>query len=201
MCGRFFVEIAEEELRKICAAAEARLRKMYPESNEIRISFGDVVPTNVAAVLTQDKGKVEPVAMRWGYPAISEDRANKSGKTYRVMVLCQGQEGTKAPNRFNMTKNLLNLSTTIPQKRAKKRRLQICNLQLLGMISDNEIENKEEVLEIIKRLRIPGYEKARPYFKEAIANGVIKSYRENGYHSIENIDTVLKYIESKKRSQ
>ena len=70
-------------------------------------------------------------------------------------------------------------------------------MELLSMISDDNFEDKEEVLEIIKRLHIPGYEKARCFFDEAIENGVFEPNTKPMYYWTRDIDAVLEYIKSR----
>lgn len=55
MCGRYYIEIDNEELQAIFAAV----------SNKKDIKTGEVFPTNIAPVLSP---KGELTAMRWGFP-------------------------------------------------------------------------------------------------------------------------------------
>jgi len=45
-------------------------------------------------------------------------------------------------------------------------------MQLLQMVSDGRFSDREEVLEMIKRLHVPGYEKAHRHLEAAVAEGV-----------------------------
>ncbi len=72
-------------------------------------------------------------------------------------------------------------------------------MELLCLISDDKFEDREEVLEIIKRLHIPGYEKARFFFDEAIKNGVFEPNRKPGYYLAQDIEAVLAYIQKVQR--
>jgi hypothetical protein len=54
---------------------------------------------------------------------------------------------------------------------------------------------KDEVLEMIKRLHIPGYEHARQHFQRAIADGVFEPNMPDGYYWQSNIDAVLRFLE------
>lgn len=44
-------------------------------------------------------------------------------------------------------------------------------IRLLELLSKTEPENQSELLEIIQRIHIPGYEAARPYFKKENEEG------------------------------
>lgn len=65
---------------------------------------------------------------------------------------------------------------------------------LLLMISEGELP-KEEVVEMTKRLHVPGYEHARRHFKRAIAEGVFEPNMGVGFYSQDNIKATLKFIE------
>ena len=65
-------------------------------------------------------------------------------------------------------------------------------ITLLSFIAD-EVVPTNEVLEMIKRLHIPGYEHARFHFDSAIAECVFEPNTPLGYHSIDEINAVLEY--------
>ena len=69
-------------------------------------------------------------------------------------------------------------------------------MQLLEFLADGTII-KEEVLEMIKRLHIPGYEHARLHFDAAIAEGVFEPNTASGYYSQEQINAVLEWLSPK----
>ena len=54
-------------------------------------------------------------------------------------------------------------------------------MDLLQMISDDQFLDKEEVLEMIKRIHINGYEKVRNYLDLAISEGVFDPNTKPGY--------------------
>jgi hypothetical protein len=54
---------------------------------------------------------------------------------------------------------------------------------------------KEDVIEMIKRLHIPGYEHARLHFNEAISNGVFEPNRAPGFYWQSDIEATLKWAE------
>ena len=56
---------------------------------------------------------------------------------------------------------------------------------------------KEEVLEMIKRLHIPGYDKARHYFDAAMTDGVFETNMPPGYFHMTDIEATLRYAEEK----
>lgn len=65
-------------------------------------------------------------------------------------------------------------------------------MRLLELLSLEEVES-EELLEIIKRIHIPGYEEARPYFNEAIHGYVFEPNTKPMYYSQNNIKAVIDY--------
>lgn len=52
---------------------------------------------------------------------------------------------------------------------------------------------KDEILELIKRVQIPGYEQASPYFQEAINRGLIVPSIGNGYFLQSEIRVLLRH--------
>lgn len=67
-------------------------------------------------------------------------------------------------------------------------------MRLLQMLRDNELP-QEEVIEIIKRLNIPGYEIARSFASEAVSQGIIDLAGPDGFLYQQQIDSILEYIE------
>lgn len=65
---------------------------------------------------------------------------------------------------------------------------------LLLMLSEGEMP-KEEVIEMTKRLHIPGYEHARRHFKHAIAEGVIEPNMGVDFYWQNDIEATLKFVE------
>lgn len=65
-------------------------------------------------------------------------------------------------------------------------------IDLLCFIATEQLP-ANEVLEMIKRLHVPGYEHARFHFARAISDGVFEPNTPPGYHSIEDINAVLKW--------
>ena len=54
-----------------------------------------------------------------------------------------------------------------------------------------------DVVEMIKRLHIPGYERARHYFEEAIAAGAFEPNTQLGYHHQYQIEATLRYVDER----
>ena len=61
---------------------------------------------------------------------------------------------------------------------------------LLAMIAEDELP-KEMVIEMICRLHVPGYERARPFMDKAIAEGIISLDRPRGLYSQNQVKTIL----------
>jgi hypothetical protein len=66
-------------------------------------------------------------------------------------------------------------------------------MRLLEKIADGSVE-KNSVLEIIKRIHIPGYEHARLHFDRALAEGVIEPDVEPGYWLSEDRERVMDMV-------
>lgn len=68
MCGRYsFLE--EEDLEELNEMVRVINAKSQGETERVRISTGEIFPTNVAPILLTGKlGHYSPVAMKWGFP-------------------------------------------------------------------------------------------------------------------------------------
>jgi hypothetical protein len=67
-------------------------------------------------------------------------------------------------------------------------------MHLTELLSEG-FEPAEEVLEMIKRLHVKGYEDARPHFAKAISEGVIEPNRKPGYYFPSQIERVLEWMD------
>ena len=67
-------------------------------------------------------------------------------------------------------------------------------MNLLSMLAEGELP-KESVIEMIKRLHIPGYEVARLHFVEAAEAGIFEPNAMPGVYWQEDMDAVLRYME------
>jgi hypothetical protein len=63
----------------------------------------------------------------------------------------------------------------------------------LEMIAQQRFPTSE-LLEIIKRIHIPGYEHARRHFDRALAEGVIEQDVEPGYWRQTQIERVVNFV-------
>ncbi len=68
-------------------------------------------------------------------------------------------------------------------------------MRLLSFLAKQELP-QDQVLEMIKRLHIPGYEHARHYFKKAINQFVIEPNMPPGFYCQNQIDAVLEWSRS-----
>jgi hypothetical protein len=66
-------------------------------------------------------------------------------------------------------------------------------MRLLSLIAEAEVP-ATEVLEMIKRIHIPGYEHARGHFSAAINGGAFEPNTLPGYYTQANIEAALRYI-------
>ncbi|PTL77933.1 hypothetical protein [Vitiosangium sp. GDMCC 1.1324] len=71
-------------------------------------------------------------------------------------------------------------------------------MRLLAMIYDEELPTKE-VLEVLKRLHIPGYEEARHHFEDAIAAGVYEPNTAPGFPHQKQIEAILRFVREQSR--
>lgn len=67
-------------------------------------------------------------------------------------------------------------------------------MHLLELLAE-EGSSQPDVLEMIKRIHIPGYERARLHAKEAISEGVFEPNYPLGYYSQSDIQAILKWAE------
>ena len=67
-------------------------------------------------------------------------------------------------------------------------------MELLILVDEGRLP-KNEVIEMIKRLHIPGYEEARRSFHSAIQEGVFEPNTPLGFYSQSEIKATLEYAE------
>jgi len=67
-------------------------------------------------------------------------------------------------------------------------------MTLLSFVSDGYFE-KEQALEIIKRLHIPDYDVVRRHFDAAIGEGVFEPNTKPGYYGVDDIQVVKRWLE------
>lgn len=63
---------------------------------------------------------------------------------------------------------------------------------LLELMDRGEIP-QEDGIAMIQRLHVPGYEQARPHFKEAISEGVIEPNMAPGFYMQSDIEAVIQW--------
>jgi hypothetical protein len=63
-------------------------------------------------------------------------------------------------------------------------------MDLLSMLSDDEAP-KDDIIEMIKRLHIPGYEHARFHFQAAINDGAFDPNTKPGFYPLRDIEATL----------
>lgn len=66
-------------------------------------------------------------------------------------------------------------------------------MRLMVFISESELPTSE-VLEMIKRLHIPGYEQARKHFKAAIHAGIFEPNMPENYYNQSDIQATKEFI-------
>jgi hypothetical protein len=70
-------------------------------------------------------------------------------------------------------------------------------VRLLEMISEGRVPT-EEVLTLIQRLHVPGYEQARQDFGAAISDEAFEPNTKPGYYTVREIEKVLKWAHERK---
>lgn len=70
-------------------------------------------------------------------------------------------------------------------------------MELLFMLSEHELP-EDEVIEIIKRPHIPGYEHARMHFNAAIAEQVFEPNTKPGFYKMADINATLAWLGKKR---
>lgn len=68
---------------------------------------------------------------------------------------------------------------------------------LLSFLADKRFADPGEVLEMIKRLHVPNYEKARNYLDAAISDGVFEPRSTPTYHTQEELRAVVDWVDER----
>ena len=71
-------------------------------------------------------------------------------------------------------------------------------MHCLQFLSDHDFVDDEEVIELIKRLQISGYEQARKHFDEAIARGEFEPNTKPGFYRQSDIKATLRFTNTEK---
>lgn len=74
-------------------------------------------------------------------------------------------------------------------------------MRWLAILHDQRFKNFDEVLEMMKRLFIPGYEQVRGDLEEAEAEGVLQVNTAPGYPHLGQIEEVLAGIARRSSAQ
>ncbi len=69
-------------------------------------------------------------------------------------------------------------------------------MQLLTLISDGVFENNDEILEVIKRIFIEDYEKARFHFEAAISGEYFEPNTKAGFYTESDIQSAIEYMKN-----
>jgi len=67
-------------------------------------------------------------------------------------------------------------------------------MKLLSMAASTRFTNKSEVIELIKRIHVPGYEEARSYLQAAVDAGVYHVNTADGFPDQNQIRSVLAWV-------
>lgn len=60
MCGRYYIDIDNNEFKKILEEAQKNIYENY--------KIGEIFPTNIAPIYIEDDNKMKPVLAKWGFP-------------------------------------------------------------------------------------------------------------------------------------
>ena len=60
MCGRYYIDIDNKELKKILEEAQKSIYENY--------KTGEIFPTNIAPIYIEDDNKIKPLLAKWGFP-------------------------------------------------------------------------------------------------------------------------------------
>ena len=60
MCGRYYIDIDNEEIKRIIDEAQRNIYENY--------KTGEIFPTNIAPIYIEDNNKMKPALAKWGFP-------------------------------------------------------------------------------------------------------------------------------------
>lgn len=67
---------------------------------------------------------------------------------------------------------------------------------LLSFIAEGDFAENKEIIEVIKRLLVPGYEQVRHHLERAASEGVCEPNTPEGFPEQTQIEAVIKWLES-----
>ena len=60
MCGRYYIDIDNNEIKKILKEAQRNIYENY--------KTGEIFPTNIAPIYIEDDNNMKPLLAKWGFP-------------------------------------------------------------------------------------------------------------------------------------
>ncbi|MBP7222971.1 MAG: SOS response-associated peptidase [Sedimentibacter sp.] len=60
MCGRYYIDIDNNEIKKILEEAQRNIYENF--------KTGEIFPTNIAPIYIEDDNKIKPALAKWGFP-------------------------------------------------------------------------------------------------------------------------------------
>lgn len=60
MCGRYYIDINNNEFKRIVEEAQKNIYENY--------KTGEIFPTNIAPIYIEDDNKMKPILAKWGFP-------------------------------------------------------------------------------------------------------------------------------------
>ncbi|MDT2780556.1 hypothetical protein ABQD56_02570 [Vagococcus fluvialis] len=123
---------------------------------------------------------------------ILEWKNTKDHKRYDLHLVHDNKDCSYDKNRLSDTKNV-----TISYGMLENYVNQDGLMTLLEEISLNDFLNNEEVLEMIKRLHIIGYDEIRLQIKQAISEGIYEPNTEQMYPMQNDIKLIKEWIQQK----
>lgn len=63
MCGRYYIDIDNNEFKKIIEEAQKNIYENY--------KIEEIFPTNIAPIYIEDDNKMKPILAKWGFPKLN----------------------------------------------------------------------------------------------------------------------------------
>ena len=140
--------------------------------------------------------KIADVEHGWVEWLVRKEDEKRVGRALRLVHHCSARDPLNGKCQYKEAEEFHKDKSTIGDLPLKNLVGADGLMELLSMLAEGELA-KEEVLEMIKRLHVPGYEQARHHFDDAISYGVIEPNTLPGYYSTREIAKTLEFINAK----
>lgn len=124
-----------------------------------------------------------------------EEGNKQIGKGLRLVHHCSAFSPTDTACQYVHNETALSRSGFILHDLSMERVVGVDGLSYLLSMLEEGVIPQQEIVEVIRRIHVPGYEKARLHFDDAVAEGIISPPHIPVHYTSEQILAVIDFID------